>query len=227
MGSVFIPMHWNMQYASQARVDALVNPVVDPISGQPEFKHTPVKARPYQPLWHGFILSRTPVTIAESQYWVKIKGEQFSRYELAGEDIMTDPASWVKNQLGEEGEWIEFFDQAVSSYRAAKVVDGKIDSVIFIAPSHDLPMRTWLSQQFAEEQLTDDVRMGILSGKPGAGLPDIGAIVCACFGVGENTIREAVACGDAKTVEDIGSTLKAGTNCGSCIPELKKIIAQA
>ncbi|OUR65095.1 nitrate reductase [Methylophaga sp. 42_25_T18] len=225
-GSVFVPMHWNAQYASLARVDALVNPVVDPISGQPEFKHTPVKVRPYRPSWHGFILSRTAINVTDSQYWVKIKGEQFWRYELAGEENISEPEQWSRNQLGDNGEWLEFSDSAKSSYRAAKVVDEKIESVIFLSPTHDLPMRTWLSRQFSEEQLTDEVRMGLLSGKPGAGVPDVGPIVCACFGVGENTIRDAVNCGDAKTVDDIGSLLKAGTNCGSCIPELKKIIGR-
>ena len=35
-GSAFIPIHWNNQTASDARVGALVNPVVDPISGEPD-----------------------------------------------------------------------------------------------------------------------------------------------------------------------------------------------
>ncbi len=42
-GQVFAPMHWNDQFASAARVGSLVNPMVDPVSGQPEFKHTPVR----------------------------------------------------------------------------------------------------------------------------------------------------------------------------------------
>lgn len=41
-GMIFVPMHWNDQYASNAVVDKLVNPDRDPFSGQPEFKHTPV-----------------------------------------------------------------------------------------------------------------------------------------------------------------------------------------
>ncbi|MBU2884712.1 nitrate reductase, partial [Gilvimarinus agarilyticus] len=39
-GEVFVPMHWNGKYASASCADALVNPFVDPICGQPEFKHT-------------------------------------------------------------------------------------------------------------------------------------------------------------------------------------------
>ena len=44
-GSVFVPIHWNDQVASDARVGAVVNPAVDPVSGEPEFKHTPVARR--------------------------------------------------------------------------------------------------------------------------------------------------------------------------------------
>jgi assimilatory nitrate reductase catalytic subunit len=66
----------------------------------------------------------------------------------------------------------------------------------------------------------------LLSGKSADGLASTGPIVCACFGVGRATICDAIAAGAATTAE-IGARLKAGTNCGSCIPELKRLIAQA
>jgi assimilatory nitrate reductase catalytic subunit len=65
----------------------------------------------------------------------------------------------------------------------------------------------------------------LLSGKSADGLANAGPIVCACFGVGRNTICETIAAG-ACSAADIGAKLKAGTNCGSCIPELKRLIAQ-
>jgi assimilatory nitrate reductase catalytic subunit len=37
-------------------------------------------------------------------------------------------------------------------------------------------------------------------------------------------VRKAVNSGGATSVGDIGRTLRAGTNCGSCLPELKRII---
>ena len=37
-GSIFVPMHWNDQFASRARVDILVPAVTDAISGQPASK---------------------------------------------------------------------------------------------------------------------------------------------------------------------------------------------
>jgi assimilatory nitrate reductase catalytic subunit len=66
----------------------------------------------------------------------------------------------------------------------------------------------------------------LLSGKSTDGLASAGPIVCACFGVGRTTICDTIA-GGAHTPAEIGAKLKAGTNCGSCIPELKRLIAQA
>ena len=55
-------------------------------------------------------------------------------------------------------------------------------------------------------------------------MANTGPTVCACFGVGRNTICDAISQG-ARTAAEIGGKLKAGTNCGSCIPELKRLIA--
>ncbi|MCK5353783.1 MAG: molybdopterin-dependent oxidoreductase, partial [Methyloprofundus sp.] len=73
-GTLFIPMHWTEQYASQGRMGALVNPVVDPISHQPESKHTPVRIKTYQAAWYGFILSRHQLEFNHPEYLVKVKG---------------------------------------------------------------------------------------------------------------------------------------------------------
>ncbi|MCK5647975.1 MAG: (2Fe-2S)-binding protein, partial [Gammaproteobacteria bacterium] len=51
-----------------------------------------------------------------------------------------------------------------------------------------------------------------------------GKIICACFNVGEKTINEAVKKHGLNSVEAIGEHLKAGTNCGSCKPELAELL---
>ncbi len=79
---------------------------------------------------------------------------------------------------------------------------------------------------FAQAALSDDQRRMLLSGKSIDGLASAGPIVCACFGVGRDTICNAIGAG-ARSAAEIGAQLKAGTNCGSCIPELKRLIAQA
>lgn len=223
IGNIFIPMHWSQQNASLSRVNTVVNPVVDPISGQPELKHTPVKISPYQAIWYGFILSRTKLILSNNDYYVSIKGEQFWRYELAGDSKIESYSSWVKNYLGDEGEWLDFVDLKAQRFRTGIIKNNQLDAVVFIAPNHELPARKWLSSLFTESPLSEEAYSNLLAGKPGADQPDVGALVCACFGVGENTIKDEIKCGAAKSVEDIGKQLKAGTNCGSCIPEIKKL----
>src|SRR5262249_32572351 len=50
-------------------------------------------------------------------------------------------------------------------------------------------------------------------------------VICACFQVGLAAVRDAIACGEVRTLAQIRSKLRAGTNCGSCITELKRLIA--
>ena len=51
-------------------------------------------------------------------------------------------------------------------------------------------------------------------------------MVCACHGVGLDVITASIA-GGAHSVEAVGAACKAGTNCGSCIPEIRKLLPQA
>ena len=76
---------------------------------------------------------------------------------------------------------------------------------------------------FDVEALGEPQRRAVLSGKSTDGIADPGPVICACFGVGLNAIRAALADG-AVSVAAIGTALRAGTNCGSCLPELKKIV---
>ncbi len=77
---------------------------------------------------------------------------------------------------------------------------------------------------FASGVLAERQRRILLSGRSSEGMVETGPVICACFGVGLVAIRDAVAAGKAVSVADIGRTLRAGTNCGSCVPELRGII---
>lgn len=229
-GSVFIPMHWNSQYASQARVDALVNPVVDPISGQPELKHTPVRVAPYRTAWHGFLLSRRRLNVQGTSYWARASGDGFYRYEIAGEQAEQDWPAWARQRLcngDAEVNWVEYLDARSHHYRGVRMVGKRVESCIFIAPDHDLPSRSWLAGLFAKDTLDEDERKGLLLGRPPAGQQDAGRIVCACFSIGINTLQTAIREQRLTSVDEVGQALKAGTNCGSCVPELKGLLAAA
>ena len=226
--SLFVPMHWTEQYASSGRVGALVNPAVDPVSKQPESKHTPVNIKSYQPAWQGFVLSRRELTFRQPEYLVKIKGEQFYRYELAGNDLPEDFTAWVKRKLctAEAGtpQWQEYQDLSKGIYRASRLIDNQLESIVFIAPDSHLPERSWLTGLFIKDILDKDERSALLTGVPPLGTPDVGQIVCSCFNVGEKTILHAVQEKGLKTHQEVGQCLKAGTNCGSCVPEIKALL---
>lgn len=49
------------------------------------------------------------------------------------------------------------------------------------------------------------------------------SIVCECFQVTEETIREAIRNG-ATTVEAVGDVTQAGTGCGGCQSRIEEII---
>jgi assimilatory nitrate reductase catalytic subunit len=226
---IFVPIHWTAINSSDARVGALVNPIVDPISGEPEFKHTPARVEPFVVSWHGFALARNSLTMSDAAWWTEVKGDHFMRYELAGRRVHGDRSHWARRVLGatnDDADWLEFVDVNAGTFRAAHIVNDQIAACIFISPRPDLPSRSWLASLFTKEGLDDIDRLGLLTGQSANPAADTGATVCSCFGIGRKTICNAIAKQNLTTHQQIGQHLKAGTNCGSCIPELKAILAE-
>jgi len=165
--------------------------------------------------------------IDSDTYWSVSRGPNLWRYELAGNDLPQDWATTARALLcapDEKVEWIEYFDKAARRYRAARLANGKLESCIFVESSPVLPNRDWLAGLFALDSLDTPTRTGLLAGIPPKGSRDTGRQVCACFDVGETAIIEAIHSGCASAA-DIGARLKAGTNCGSCVPEIKILLA--
>ena len=228
-GMVFAPMHWNDQYASNASIGRIVNPATDPFSGQPEFKHTPVRVKRIHKAWYGFLLSRRQLDLSTQDYWNLNKGNGLWRYEMAGNDT---PKNWADNARtllcanDDNVSWMEYFDQSAQCYRAARLVGDSLESCIFISPDPHLPSRDWLMALFKNDGLDDKDKMFLLSGRASDSSEDAGTSVCACFSVGKNTIVKAIQEKNITTVDEIGKQLQAGTNCGSCIPELTALLKE-
>jgi assimilatory nitrate reductase catalytic subunit len=228
-GGVFIPIHWNGQTASDARVGTVVNPAVDPISGEPEFKHTPVTIERFGVTWHGFILSRSDLPLDGVAHWTRIQGQQFTRYELAGRGAIADHSAWARALLGvadADADWLDYEDRSGAVYRAVHLVNERIEQCVFISPRPDLPSRAWLASLFAKDELSQLDRVGLLSGQAAEKGVDVGPTVCSCFGVGRNTICDAIRANGLTSAAAITACVKAGGNCGSCVPELKQLLAE-
>jgi assimilatory nitrate reductase catalytic subunit len=132
----------------------------------------------------------------------------------------------VLGATNDDADWLEFVDVNAGTFRAAHIVNDQIAACIFISPRPDLPSRSWLASLFTKEGLDDIDRLGLLTGQSANPAADTGATVCSCFGIGRKTICNAIAKQNLTTHQQIGQHLKAGTNCGSCIPELKAILAE-
>ena len=226
-GMLFAPIHWSEANASTARVGALVAPFTDPFSGQPENKATPASIVPYEYVFRGFALSRTPLEMpsqAPQVWWTRVAIAGGYGYLFADNADLARWQSWLRSVAGDD--LAEYKDLGGGVYRAASFAEGRIETCLFVGPARDAGDWDVVKQLFAADALSDDQRRMLLSGKSIDGLASAGPIVCACFGIGRTTICDAIAAG-AGSAAQIGVQLKAGTNCGSCIPELKRLIAQA
>ena len=220
-GTLFAPIHWSEANTSGARVGALVAPLTDPFSGQPESKATPAAIAPYEYVFRGFILARKELELPTSLWWARAAVAGGYGYLFADNADLARWPSWLKSIAGDD--LAEYHDFGGGVYRAACFAGERIDICLFVGPAHDAGDWEVVKSLFAADGLTDDQRRMLLSGRSSEGLASAGPIVCACFGVGRNTICDAIAAG-AHSAAEIGARLKAGTNCGSCIPELKRLI---
>ena len=168
-GEIFAPIHWTDEFASGGRVGFAVNPARDPVSGQPELKHTPVRLRRYAATWHGFSLSVAEVTPDGAGYWARSVGPGYIRTEMAGETAPPDWDLWARRLLGASdrtGEWIAYRDGRAGQYRFAELRSGRLSACLFVAPKPEqLPARDWLADMFARATLSPQDRIGVLAGR--------------------------------------------------------------
>lgn len=222
-GMLFAPIHWNEETASSARVGALVAPFTDPFSGQPENKATPAAIAPVAFAQAGFVLSRAPVVLPASAWWARVAITGGYGYLVADNLPAAAWQAWMRARAGDDV--AEYEDAACEAYRAVAFTRDRLDLCVFTGRVGDAIAWDAVKAAFAAEALDAAARRMVLSGRAASGMVSAGPIVCACFGVARGTICDAIAVG-ARTPTAIGAQLKAGTNCGSCIPEMRRLIAQ-
>ena len=78
---------------------------------------------------------------------------------------------------------------------------------------------SWLMEALGRNDLS---ALLLARGMPSSGA-DCSALVCSCHQVREAKILCAIADG-FDSVESLGGRTRAGTNCGSCIPDLRRLL---
>ena len=227
-GALFVPMHWTGQLASDARVGALVGSDVDPVSGQPELKHTPARIAPFAVSWYGFAVSVVPASTPWADYWAMARTKGGWRLELAGAEPPEDWLQALRTLIDEDGqhapEILAYNDPGSCQQRWAVFRGKRLIAALFVAPGPVAVARGHLASLLGTSIEDTRQRHGVLAGRAGDGHQDPGAIVCACFDVGRNQIMAAVAGQVGASVERVGRTTRAGTNCGSCRAEIAAVI---
>jgi assimilatory nitrate reductase catalytic subunit len=219
-GSLFVPIHWSDETASCARVGELVSARTDPYSGQPESKATPAAIAPVAFALCGFARMRAAPALPGGTWWAKVAVADGVEYRLATNQ---GPMFWhdfADRWRAADARLAEQLDGGV--YGAAAFLDGHLDGCFYIAPAGAAPQ--WdLAGLAAAACETADRGRRIPKSEASRYITGTQPVVCACFGVSLDAVRAAVR-GGAISVADIGRKLSAGTNCGSCLPELKRII---
>jgi assimilatory nitrate reductase catalytic subunit len=228
-GSVFLPMHWTEAYAPAGRANRLVAPKVDARSGQPEFKHTPARIRAYRETWRGFFLSRDARTALTGSdlVWRRIPQTGCQLHEFAGRgDEAERTAVRAALTRGSGEETVRFEDPGGGSLREAHIAGDRLAWVLFTTTAGPMPPRDWLAELFAAEALTPLDRAALLLGRPPGRIVEAGPMVCACRGVREARIVSAIA-GGAADLDAVGEATGAGASCGSCRPEIARLLQAA
>jgi len=223
-GELFAPMHWGAALCGQGRVNSAVNRVNDPISGQPELKHTPVALASWEAGWYGFYLSVAPPP--ELAAWSALIAEPGGvwRQEIAGHGApeAAFDALLARLEIGAAAPMLR--DHYGERFRAAVIEAGRLRSVLFIGRTPTLPARAWLAGMIGAE-VPAALRLAVLAGAP-AGAEAVSPTICVCHGVDRATIAGAIACG-ARTLQAVGEASRAGTGCGSCRPEIRALLDAA
>jgi assimilatory nitrate reductase catalytic subunit len=219
-GHIFAPIHWTDETAVDARVGALVAPFVDPFSGQPESKATPAIITPLSFARQGFLLSRKSMALPGSVWWARVAVANGYGYRVAA-DLSNDDWTNAIGVAAASEDVIQLIDETKSLFSGAAFVENRatlIWSLSPLPPPWDLAL-----ELFGRDRLNGSERLSLLSGRSGGQSTSDGPLVCSCFSVGQQQIETAIEQG-CRSASDIGKATRAGSNCGSCRPEIQRLI---
>ncbi|MFT5644673.1 MAG: assimilatory nitrate reductase catalytic subunit, partial [Janthinobacterium sp.] len=151
----------------------------------------------------------------------------------AADDYPADPTllGEIEALFGISGaQVLRYDDSRRGNARHILVQDGKLAAV---ALAGDIGAGSWLKQTLADESPVAPFGRLLLSPSNIApqGFTPRGKVVCSCFNVAQTEIAETLllmeTMSEPETLATLQSRLKCGTNCGSCVPELKQMVARS
>ena len=243
-GQAFVAMHWGRNILNSDGANALTLRTFDPYSKQPELKHAAVQIeRAHLP--HQALLMRTDLDadLATSNALLRTRAlapwiERFAyaALTLAGRDHpavvlriahhQPIPEAWLAELdallgIAHDG-CLSYSDARRGVTKRALIEDGVLTGLRLTG---ETIASGWLRDVMVDRMPTTDLRRWLFAplAEPPVAAPSRGRVVCNCLNVAERDIRAAVVGGaDLATLQE---TLKCGTSCGSCVPELRRMVA--
>jgi assimilatory nitrate reductase catalytic subunit len=231
-----------------AGINALTTPAYCPTSKQPELKHVPVQILKAELPWSLLAMAWLPdddalaarralqALMAAFPFaaCVPFSGADGSRggllFRAAAHEAPDDALlSRIEGLLGLQApDTLRYADRRRGQRRAARLArraDGaRLEAFLL---GGDTSAEAWIATVLREELPAQDYGRLLLS--PGARAPvavqSRGKPVCTCFNVTDLAIERQLRRCDGSPAERLAAlqgALKCGTNCGSCIPELKR-----
>ncbi len=234
----FMAMHWGGRFMAGAGANALTLDTCDPLSKQPELKHATVRVEPVALPWEMVMMAKFDggdlAMLDVLQPWLArfpyaalgLFGRENGFVSLRVADRTpaapeTIAALDTLFGLAAEDCAMEYRDARRGIAKRVQIRDGKLTAVRL---GGETAAREWLKEVMANGAETAAVRRWMLAPLvvPPADYGARGHIVCSCLGVGEREIRERLAAGAA--LEAVQGELGCGTQCGSCLPELRRSV---
>jgi assimilatory nitrate reductase catalytic subunit len=240
-GQAFLPMHWGSRYLSGAGANTLTLPVIDPRSFQPELKHSAIRidkaVLPWRLMAVGTpgdgnalaLLSRVQTLISEFEFASCTLTPDANGVLLRAASAKPPCAETLEKIHAlfelDGASVLRYADPRRGVTRAVRLDDGHVAGAYL---SGDAIGEIWLREFHAQGISVAALGSRLLAPTAiaPAALTARGRIVCSCHGVGETTILTALqaADGDAGSkLATVQQQLRCGTQCGSCLPELRKL----
>ncbi len=239
-GVVFLAMHWGARFLGgegRRGVNELTIGALDPSSRQPELKHCAVRVEAAQLPWRlvAFGHAQNPSSLMEELAPV-MSAAPYATRTLIGRDRTGVRLSLAAKQaLGEDvlrridtafgldvADTLRYEDSRRQIARRV-LLDGS--TVRAVRLSGDTRSEPWLKDLWERGVAVGELRRHLLlplETPPGLPVPR-GRTLCNCFDVAESEIDAFLA--TSKSIAELQARLKCGTNCGSCLPELRRRIA--
>ncbi len=236
-GQAFLPMHWGSRSMAGLGVNALTVSAFDPTSKQPELKHAAVRVEKAALPWRltAMAAGETGPRLARLQPLLErfdyascgLFGHEEECVILrAAASSAADPAllAEIDRIFGLEP------DAGVMSYvDARRGIDRRvrIEGARLVAArlTGETAAQAWFKDWMTRGVPVEALRRVLLAPVPAAptDFSPRGRVVCNCWNVPERDIVAAIEAG--ANLPALQQTLRCGTQCGSCVPELKRMLA--